>query len=102
MASDGEDDYLSDKFLLESVAAGTSSKPITYAERRRQAQRQSEIKNVQNRKKSRKEREALLEAEREDARRLREEAEEEAYRLDRQRTVVRANPVPEWLRTRRC
>ncbi|KAH9938398.1 uncharacterized protein B0H18DRAFT_966939 [Fomitopsis serialis] len=40
--ADDEDDYLSDKFLLE-----------TYAERRKEAQRLSAIKNEQSRKKSR-------------------------------------------------
>ncbi|KAL5508361.1 hypothetical protein ACEPAH_5980 [Sanghuangporus vaninii] len=57
MASDDEDDYLSEKFLLGSTAE-SSNKPLTYAERRKQAQRQSEKKNVQNRAKSRREREA--------------------------------------------
>ena len=52
MASDIEDDYLSDKFLLES-AASTSHKALTYAQRRKEAQRQSERKNVENKKKSR-------------------------------------------------
>ena len=52
MASDGEDDYLSEKFLFEP-AQSTSKKQLSYAERRKQAQRQSEIKNVENRKKSR-------------------------------------------------
>jgi hypothetical protein len=50
--SDAEDDYLSDKFLAESLAS-SSSKKLTYVERRREAQRKAEIKNVQNRKKSR-------------------------------------------------
>ena len=54
--SDAEDDYLSDKFLNAAIVApSSSSKPLTYAERRRQAQRESELKNVQNRKKSRRE-----------------------------------------------
>ena len=57
MATDDEDDYLSDKFLFESAAADTSKKPLTYAERRKQAQRQSEIRNAQNRVKSRRARE---------------------------------------------
>ncbi|KAI5120514.1 hypothetical protein M0805_000099 [Coniferiporia weirii] len=67
MASDGEEDYLSDKFLLqEAAASSTSAKPSTYAERRKQAQRQAELKNAQNRKKSR--------------RQLEEEAREEGLR----------------------
>jgi hypothetical protein len=49
-----EDDYLSDKFLSAATVA-SSSKPLTYVERRRQAQRDAEIKNVQNRKRSRRE-----------------------------------------------
>ena len=49
--ADDEDDYLSDKFLLES--APSLSKPKTYAERRKEAQRLAAIKNEQNRKKSR-------------------------------------------------
>lgn len=56
MASDDDDDYLSEKFLLDP-AAESSKKPLTYAQRRKQAQRQSEIKNAQNRIKSRRERE---------------------------------------------
>lgn len=66
MASDGEDDYCSDKFLLESAPL-TSKKELIYAERRRQNQRKSEIKNVENRKKSR--------------RQLEEEAREEGLKL---------------------
>lgn len=44
-------------------------------------------------------REAVLEREREQARQEREEYEEQAYKRDRQRTVVHANPVPDWLHT---
>jgi len=51
--ADDEDDYLSDKFLLEIAPVATKPKPATYVERRKQAQREAEIKNVQNRKKSR-------------------------------------------------
>lgn len=50
---DDEDDYLSDKFLLGTSADIPSSKSLTYSERRKKAQRQSEIKNVENRKKNR-------------------------------------------------
>ena len=49
--ADDEDDYLSDKFLLESAPA--PSKPKIYAERRKEAQRRAALKNEQNRKKSR-------------------------------------------------
>ena len=48
--SDDEDDYLSDKFLVEAASA---SAPKTYAERRKEAQRLAAVKNEQNRKKSR-------------------------------------------------
>ncbi|PCH41429.1 hypothetical protein WOLCODRAFT_100539 [Wolfiporia cocos MD-104 SS10] len=49
--ADEEDDYLSDKFLLDTASA--PSAPKTYAERRKEAQRQAVAKNEQNRKKSR-------------------------------------------------
>ncbi|KAF7965993.1 hypothetical protein HWV62_40519 [Athelia sp. TMB] len=49
--SDEEDDYLSDKFLLASAAAPT--RPKTYAERRKEAQKLAQIKNEENRHKSR-------------------------------------------------
>lgn len=49
--SDEEDDYLSDKFLVESAPSASSSK--TYAERRKETLRLSALKNEQNRKKSR-------------------------------------------------
>jgi len=52
--SDAEDDYLSDKFLAQAPAP-SSSKQLTYAERRRQAKREADIKNEQNRRKSRRE-----------------------------------------------
>ncbi|KAG8930167.1 hypothetical protein FRC03_006465 [Tulasnella sp. 419] len=53
--SDGEDDYLSDKFLatLESNSKSSSSK--TYSQLRQEATRKAELKNVAGRKKSRKE-----------------------------------------------
>ncbi|TFY69927.1 hypothetical protein EVJ58_g158 [Rhodofomes roseus] len=50
--ADEEDDYLSDKFLLESAPPARAA-PTTYAERRKEAQRLSAIKNEENRKKSR-------------------------------------------------
>ncbi|KIJ19929.1 hypothetical protein PAXINDRAFT_67570 [Paxillus involutus ATCC 200175] len=53
--SDGEDDYLSDKFLAETTA--TSSHLKTYAQRRQEALKQSHIKNEQNRVKSLRQRE---------------------------------------------
>lgn len=53
--ADDEDDYLSDKFLALSEAA--SSKPSTYAEKRKQAQKASQLKNEQNRLKTRRMRE---------------------------------------------
>lgn len=52
MTSDGEEDYLSDKFLFDSNPS-TSKQGLTYAQRRKEAQRQSETKNIENRKKSR-------------------------------------------------
>ena len=48
--SDDEDDYLSDKFIVE---AASTSAPKTYAERRKEAQRIAERRNAENRKKSR-------------------------------------------------
>ena len=53
--ADNEDDYLSDKFLVEY--ASTSSQPKTYAQRRKEAQKQAQIKNEENRLKSRRQRE---------------------------------------------
>lgn len=50
-----EEDYLSDKFLVE--AAASSSQPKTYAQRRQEALKESRLKNEQNRLKSRRERE---------------------------------------------
>ncbi|KAI5894068.1 uncharacterized protein SCHCODRAFT_02700622 [Schizophyllum commune H4-8] len=48
--SDEEDDYLSDKFLL---AASAPEKPQTYSQRRKEAEKRAHERNVQNRKKSR-------------------------------------------------
>lgn len=50
-----EEDYLSDKFLIE--AAASSSQPKTYVQRRQESLKQSRIKNEQNRLKSRRQRE---------------------------------------------
>lgn len=50
-----DEDYLSDKFLVE--AAASSSRPKTYAQRRQESLKQSRIKNEQNRLKSRRQRE---------------------------------------------
>ena len=52
-----EDDYLSDKFLVEANSSASSSTSKTYAERRKEALKRSALKNEQNRKKSLKERE---------------------------------------------
>jgi hypothetical protein len=53
--SDDEDDYLSDKFLVNS--ASTSSAPKSYAQIRKEAERQAKLKNEQNKLKSRRQRE---------------------------------------------
>ncbi|KAG8218378.1 hypothetical protein J3R82DRAFT_3998 [Butyriboletus roseoflavus] len=50
-----DEDYLSDKFLVEAVAS--SSQPKTYAQRRQESLNQGRIKNEQNRLKSRRQRE---------------------------------------------
>jgi hypothetical protein len=50
-----DDDYLSDKFLLD--ASSTSSAPKTYLQRRKEAERRAKLKNEQNRLKSRRQRE---------------------------------------------
>lgn len=52
--SNDEEDYLSDKFLAQMEAASKPPQPKSYAERRKQALRQSQSLNEQNRKKSRK------------------------------------------------
>jgi hypothetical protein len=49
-----EDDYLSNKFLVDASA---HKAPKTYAQRRKEAERQSRLKNEQNRVKSRQQRE---------------------------------------------
>jgi hypothetical protein len=50
-----EDDYLSDKFLASLEAQSKSSTFKTYAQRRKDAQKQSEMRNLAGRSKSRKE-----------------------------------------------
>ncbi|KAF9649634.1 hypothetical protein BDM02DRAFT_3094437 [Thelephora ganbajun] len=52
--SDDEPDYLSDKFLAQLEATSKSQQPKSYTERRKQALKQSQLLNEQNRKKSRK------------------------------------------------
>ncbi|PIL36770.1 hypothetical protein GSI_00460 [Ganoderma sinense ZZ0214-1] len=53
-----EDDYLSDKFLVEATSSSSkSSAPKTYRERRKEAHKRSALMNEQNRTKSRNERE---------------------------------------------
>lgn len=54
MSSD-EDDYLSNKFLLDEETS--SSKPTTYSQLRKAAQKKAQSKNEQNRIKSRRQRE---------------------------------------------
>jgi hypothetical protein len=50
--SDDDDDYLSEKFLL-NASASTAAKPTTYSQIRKEAQKKAQQKNVQNRHKSR-------------------------------------------------
>ncbi|KAI0334765.1 hypothetical protein GY45DRAFT_1431268 [Cubamyces sp. BRFM 1775] len=87
--SDEEDDYLSDKFLVEAAAASSSSSsaPKTYAERRKEAQKRAALKNEQNRTKSRREleREAREEAL---SRSLFERAQEEARESGRENKAL--------------
>ncbi|KAL4241572.1 G patch domain-containing protein 11 [Abortiporus biennis] len=47
-----DDDYLSDKFLVESIQT-SSSAPKSYSQRRKEAQKQAALKNEENRRKSR-------------------------------------------------
>ena len=51
MADDGDDDYLSDKFLT----VAESRKPKTYSEKRKETLRESRLKSQQNRTKSKRE-----------------------------------------------
>ncbi|TBU32117.1 hypothetical protein BD311DRAFT_655602 [Dichomitus squalens] len=85
--SDEEDDYLSDKFLVESTSSSTSSAPKTYAERRKEALKRAAQKNEQNRTKSLKEREREA---REEAlnRSLFERAQEEAQESGQQNKAL--------------
>jgi hypothetical protein len=84
--ADDEDDYLSDKFLFGD-SAPQPSKPQTYAERRKQVQRLAELKNAQNRKKSRRqlEEEALEEGLKES---LFERAKEEEEKYGRENKAL--------------
>lgn len=51
MSSEGEeDDYLSEKFLVETPA---TSKPTTYSRLRQEAQKKSQLKNERNKQKNR-------------------------------------------------
>jgi len=59
--SDGEDDYLSDKFLAASTAS--SSQPKTYSSIRKENARKAQLKNEQNKIKSRRQREVEARAE---------------------------------------
>ena len=52
--ADDQDEYLSDKFLVD---AALPSKTQTYADKRKEALRRAQIKNEQNRTKSRRQRE---------------------------------------------
>ena len=54
LMSDDEDDYLSDKFLAQLEAASKPPQPKSYTDRRKQALKQSQLLDKQNRKKSRK------------------------------------------------
>ncbi|EIN10359.1 hypothetical protein PUNSTDRAFT_43300 [Punctularia strigosozonata HHB-11173 SS5] len=54
--ADEEDDYLSDKFLVEAPAPATKTTK-TYSQRRRDAEKEGQIKMLANRMKSRRERE---------------------------------------------
>jgi len=49
--STNDDDYLSDKFLVDPSAS--SSTPRTYSQRRKEAQKRAQLKNERNRPKSR-------------------------------------------------
>jgi hypothetical protein len=53
--SDDEDDYLSEKFLQQITSKSSSSTSKTYSQRRKEAQKQSEFRNLAGRIKSRKE-----------------------------------------------
>ncbi|KAF8974397.1 hypothetical protein BDZ97DRAFT_1773347 [Flammula alnicola] len=55
MSTGDDEDYLSDKFLVE--ASTSSSKPSTYSQIRKEAQKKAQLKNEQNRNKGRRQRE---------------------------------------------
>lgn len=85
--SDDEADYLSDKFLAQLEAASKPQQPKSYAERRKQALKQSHLLNEQNRKKSRKQME--LEAREEGLRTsLIQKAQEEAKESGKQNKAL--------------
>lgn len=52
MSADDDDDYLSDKFLI-NASANTTAKSTTYSQIRKEAQKKAQQKNEQNRHKSR-------------------------------------------------
>ena len=82
-----EDDYLSDKFLARLEAASEPRQPKSYAERRKQALKQSQLRNEQNRKKSQKQTE--LEAREEGLRTsLIQKAQEEARESGKQNKAL--------------
>ena len=85
--SDDEADYLSDKFLAQLEASSKPQQPGSYAERRKQALKQSHLLNDQNRKKSRKQME--LEAREEGLRTsLIQKAQEEAKESGKQNKAL--------------
>lgn len=85
--SNDEDDYLSDKFLAQMEAASKPQQPKSYTERRKQASKQSQLLNQQNRKKSRKQME--LEARKEGLQTsLIQKAQEEAMETGKQNKAL--------------
>jgi hypothetical protein len=50
-ADDDDDDYLSEKFIVNTSAA--SSQPLSYSQLRKEAKKKAQIKNEENRRKSR-------------------------------------------------
>ena len=85
--SDNEDDYLSDKFLAELQEASKPKQQKSYTERRKQALRQSQLRNEQHRKKSRKQME--LEAREEGLQKsLIQKAQEEAQETGKQNKAL--------------
>ncbi|KAG5648662.1 hypothetical protein DXG03_000008 [Asterophora parasitica] len=58
MSGEDDDDYLSDKFLAQLEAASKpAAAPKSYAQLRKEAEKKSHLKNVENRTKSRRQRE---------------------------------------------